>query len=193
MKKNRVLIPLDGSEFSERILPQIRRYLDPTENELIILRVAEKPQTGTGAFADMVRAEAWSPAALPFLLSQSEFAAAKHPIFTSQLEDGVAAHIETALLPIVRSLESDGYAVSMAVRFGEPAPIIVNFIENESIDLVAMTTHGRTGLRRAVLGSVAEHVLHHVAAPVLLLRPLGEPAMVEEQLGHASAESFFPA
>jgi nucleotide-binding universal stress UspA family protein len=49
------------------------------------------------------------------------------------------------------------------------------------IDLVAMATHARAGISRMVLGSVATHVLRHVALPVLLLRPIGlaEPFALE--------------
>jgi nucleotide-binding universal stress UspA family protein len=50
--------------------------------------------------------------------------------------------------------------------------MIEQAIRYHHIDLVAMTTHGRTGLRRVLLGSVAEHVLRHITVPVLLLHPV---------------------
>ena len=57
-----------------------------------------------------------------------------------------------------------------AMRFGEPTEEIERFIADEGVDLVAMTTHGRTGLARMMFGSVAEHVLHHSKAPIMLYR-----------------------
>ena len=61
--------------------------------------------------------------------------------------------------------------MSVVVRFGDPAGEIANFSKTAHVDLIAMATHGRTGIRQFVLGSVAEQVLRIVDKPVLLLRP----------------------
>jgi nucleotide-binding universal stress UspA family protein len=58
-----------------------------------------------------------------------------------------------------------------AVRFGNPAMEIGKFAEEEGIDLVVMATHGRTGLRHILLGSVAEKVVRQSAVPVLTVKP----------------------
>jgi universal stress protein A len=57
------------------------------------------------------------------------------------------------------------------VRFGSPALEIVRFAEEEGIDLVVMATHGRTGLRHILLGSVAEKVVRQSGVPVLTIKP----------------------
>jgi nucleotide-binding universal stress UspA family protein len=62
------------------------------------------------------------------------------------------------------------------MRFGPPAAEIERYIDEEGVDLVAMTTHGRTGLARLVAGSVAEHVLHHAKTPILLYRSVANGA-----------------
>ncbi|MEZ4614105.1 MAG: universal stress protein [Caldilineaceae bacterium] len=67
-------------------------------------------------------------------------------------------------------LREQGYRVSTEVHFGEPAQRIIDFVNDMNINVVAMATHGRTGLGRLVLGSVAEKVLRGVAVPVLLWR-----------------------
>ncbi len=55
---------------------------------------------------------------------------------------------------------------------GKPGPRIVEVSENEGCDLIVMSTHGRSGFRRALLGSVASYVVNHVEdAAVLLVRP----------------------
>jgi nucleotide-binding universal stress UspA family protein len=66
-----------------------------------------------------------------------------------------------------------GLATQSVVRQGEPAAQIVQEILAAGVDLVAMTTHGRSGLQRAMLGSVAERTLEHSPVPVLVQRPGG--------------------
>lgn len=56
------------------------------------------------------------------------------------------------------------------VRRGQPADVICDFAEDEGVDLIVMTTHGRSGLSRLLMGSVAEHVLRHAPCPVLTVR-----------------------
>ena len=64
-----------------------------------------------------------------------------------------------------------GFGVKVEVQFGDPAQRIIQYVNDEGIGLVAMATHGRSGLSRLVLGSVAERVLRGASVPVLLLRP----------------------
>lgn len=57
---------------------------------------------------------------------------------------------------------------------GHPGDVIVDYATAGGFDLVAMGTHGRTGLRRTIMGSVAEHVVRHLRGiPVLLIHPAG--------------------
>ena len=77
--------------------------------------------------------------------------------------------------------------VTMDIRVGEPAPGIVMAATDRGADLVVMSTHGRTGFRRAVMGSVAGEVLRTGRAPVLLVGPTSARTLV--QSGHASAAS----
>lgn len=69
-------------------------------------------------------------------------------------------------------LEGAGVTVSVHGRFGDPAAEVVAHAEEREADLVAMTTHGRTGLARWLFGSVAEHVFHDFRAPLLVVRPV---------------------
>jgi nucleotide-binding universal stress UspA family protein len=64
-----------------------------------------------------------------------------------------------------------GFEVKTAVAFGQPIPQIEATIAREQVNLVAMVTHGRTGLDRILHGSVAEHLLHHTNVPLLLVHP----------------------
>ncbi|MEF8816562.1 MAG: universal stress protein [Salinibacter sp.] len=76
------------------------------------------------------------------------------------------------------------------VLVGNAAPDIAEFVETESIDLVAMSTHGRTGLDRFLLGSVAEKVIRHVHCPVLTVKAFGPTlhASTEEAESTSGAE-----
>ena len=66
-------------------------------------------------------------------------------------------------------------AVGTEVVRGRPAAAIVDYATDHDIDLVAMGTHGRTGVRRFVLGSVTERVVRHSPVPVLTARATAQP------------------
>ena len=71
----------------------------------------------------------------------------------------------------LRALKEAGYEASGVVRFGDPAPEIVGYAEQEQVQVIAMATHGRTGIGRLALGSVAEQVLRSARIPVLMVHP----------------------
>jgi nucleotide-binding universal stress UspA family protein len=77
--------------------------------------------------------------------------------------------------------------VSVSAWYGEPATAIVEAAEFNRADLIVMTTHGRSGLGRLVMGSVAESVLRGTTTPILILRESGAP--VEAPAGVAASWS----
>lgn len=142
--RNKVLIPLDDSEFSLGVLPYVTNLLAPAQTELILLHVAPEPQ------AAMVSGEL--------------------TVHSDQAEAAVAEQYHETVHPLMQSLEKLGYSVRAEVAFGNPTAQIERFVREQDIDLVAMTTHGREGFARLLRGSVAQHILHHLYIPVLLLR-----------------------
>jgi nucleotide-binding universal stress UspA family protein len=98
---------------------------------------------------------------------------ATHPVYDTQLEESEWDALANELLDDRRHLENLGYPASIEVRFGDPAEEIVDLAQSAGADIVALATHGQTGLRQLVLGSVAKQVLHRLAIPVLLVRPFG--------------------
>jgi len=92
-----------------------------------------------------------------------------HVVPVSDLQSGADAELER----IAAELRTDGTSVSVVMPRGEPAEEILRQIETRGVDLIVMRTHGRSGIGRAVLGSVAEQVLSHSAVPVLMVRPGG--------------------
>lgn len=169
MTIHKVLIPLDGSEWSRQVVPHVCRVLSPTDYDVILFRAADKP-------ADVLAA---SPLELVFgSMLQSNFGTvpdterAQHPMYTSQAWERTEAALKDELRAAARVLQDAGYKVSIEVRFGDPAEEIVACVQGQDIDLVVMATHGRTGLKRFVLGSVAEQVLRSLDVPVILVRPV---------------------
>jgi nucleotide-binding universal stress UspA family protein len=125
---HRLLVALDGSEFSERILPYVRTIALLFNSEVILLSVAE------GSTSDAYRAT------------------------MGQYLENLAAE-----------LRGSGLEVQARVIAGGPARTIVAVAETEHADLIMLATHGRGGLDRLMLGSVADRVMHHMPCPVFLL------------------------
>lgn len=147
MKVNKVLVPIDRSAFSLTILSSIEQFLIPTQNALIFLHIAEAPLHVRG-------------------MSDNEFAA-----HLARLKEALYTEVAFELQPLTDPLRAKGYAVAIEVLFGEPIPDIEHFIAQQAIDLVAMTTHSRSGLGRVLFGSVAQHLLQQLPIPILLFHP----------------------
>ena len=77
---------------------------------------------------------------------------------------------EAYLNEIVDQLKAKGFDADAHVRYGDVAEEILTHSRRNEIDLISMSTHGRSGLGRWLLGSVAEKILRHSDKPVLLLR-----------------------
>jgi len=76
------------------------------------------------------------------------------------------------LRDLAARLDQEGLSVHTAQWRGlAPAPTICDYAEEKQVDLIVFGTHGRRGLRRLLLGSVAEEVLHAAPCPVLMVRP----------------------
>ncbi len=93
-----------------------------------------------------------------------------------------ARHLETSLL-VDGSLQDLTYDV--LVRRGEVWEELEQIVEQEHVDLIVIGTHGRTGIRKLVLGSVAEQVFRHASCPVLTVGPHApEDSQLQSDLGH---------
>jgi nucleotide-binding universal stress UspA family protein len=144
----RVLLALDGSDFAQSALPAA---LDLTGlgGELILCRVVPAPITVVESpdGSTMVYADEPEPSELQSARDELETIAGR-----------------------LRQTHPE-CAVSVEVRVGEPARGIVRAATNRMATVVVMTSHGRTGLGRAVLGSVAGTVVRTATVPVLVIRP----------------------
>lgn len=98
-----------------------------------------------------------------------------------KVEAQVAAirEAEEYLAGVVRRLADRGFRrVETHVWYGPPAAAIVEAASAQKADLVVMSTHGRSGLGRLILGSVAESVLRGTTTPILIVRPDAAPLEV---------------
>lgn len=146
MKANRVLIPLDDSVFSLNVLPHVTRLLEPDKTDLYLLHVEPSPES----------------------ITVDEHVV----VYADQAAASVRANSMDTLRPFVRSLEELGFRVTPGVTFGDPATEIERYAEEKEVDLIAMTTHGRTGLSRLWHGSVAQEVMSKIEVPILLYKAL---------------------
>ena len=167
MSKRNILVCLDGSEFSRQIIPHVGRLCDPATDTIILLRVAE-PAESIIALPPQTVSSAWPE---PYYTSARDVEYAAHPIYASQLEQNERAAIEHEMLYDEQKLRDAGFKITVIVRFGDAADEIAAVVEQQAIDVVAMATHGRTGLRSLLMGSVAQQVVRRVNVPVLLVRP----------------------
>ena len=150
---NKILVPLDGSKLAEGVLPHVEDLAQRYSSEVILIQVVpplSKLVMDTEAVS-MGEARAGPEAATAVAKAERENA-------HSYLES------------IAKRLAGKGIRVRAEILTGEAGDAIVTYAHSEVMDLIAMSTHGRSGLGRLVYGSVADHVLRHAGAPVLLIR-----------------------
>ena len=112
-------------------------------------------------------------AALPLAVTFAHATGARIALLRVISESEPEQPILASLDRIAHELAPIDARVTSVIRRGDPATEILQEARAEQADLILMRTHGRSGLTRAVLGSVTEQVLKHTPVPVLLLRPGG--------------------
>jgi nucleotide-binding universal stress UspA family protein len=149
---NKVVVPLDGSPEAECVLPNVATMATKgLVKKLIFIKVAEAPHM---PITDGISV-AFSP-----LCGKSE------------LERRSDA--EYYLKSFASKLRYDGVEITWhALPYGEVSEMIARYAKEIKADLIIMATHGRTGIRKLIMGSVAERVKRSVAIPVLLIKVPG--------------------
>jgi len=165
----KVLVPLDGSELAEAVLPYVEDLGERGAAEVILLQLVATPHDRTAAIYQ-------PPEDIPMALlpdSAGGVTIAQHPIYREQEMASLRAEAKRSLAGAKKRLSKAGLEARVEVLFGRPAERIVEYAMKEEVDLIAMATHGRSGFSRWVFGSVAEKVLRATALPILLIRPPG--------------------
>lgn len=139
----RILVPLDGSSLAERILPHIEELALKFQSKVVFLQVIEPGEIIRRLQGDTFEAG--------LLKEKHEEATAYLAACRGEFRDkGVNAKSLVEVGPVVQS--------------------IINVAAREESDLIAMASHGRTGLPQLFYGSVAAGVLHKIDRPLLLIR-----------------------
>lgn len=141
----KILLPLDGSKFSEESLPYAIELAQKFEAEILLV---------------------W---ALHPIVIMSDYGAASYQAIAAMEE----AEAKNYLAQQKKELQEKGLAIETRIIEGPVADAIIDLSGQEDIDLIVMSTHGRSGLSRWVYGSVATKVLQHAQCPVFLVRVKG--------------------
>jgi nucleotide-binding universal stress UspA family protein len=140
----KILVPLDGSELAECVLPHVKAIASAWDvKQVILLRVV----------ASLHGDEAY---VIPEVLRDADVKAAKEYLAKIKIQ-----------------LSKDALNVEAEVLTGRPAETISDFAQRNKVDLIALATHGRSGMSRWVFGSVADRIVRSSPVPILLIRPQG--------------------
>lgn len=150
-----IVVPLDGSELAEQVLPYVKDLVRHRTLKIHLISIA--PLAVAVAAPAPVRM-------YPLVMSRADLD------LHTQERDRIEAELRNYLRAIAVDLTQEGVTPHVEVRFGEPAEEIIAYAEDVRADLIAMCTHGRTGLARWAYGSVAEKVTRYGPCPVLLVR-----------------------
>jgi nucleotide-binding universal stress UspA family protein len=165
-----ILVALDGSELAEQAIPYVSALASTTKATVVLGTVIVPP-------------DRWSEGA-----DADEWA--------RQEQDAATFYLKT----LTPQFKERGVAARVRVEVGRAPETLVAIADGEAADILAMTTHGRSGFARWILGSVADRVLHMSRKPVLLVhaQPDGQVAGAEFKRilvpldGSATAESVLP-
>lgn len=153
-----VMAPIDGSGRAEAALPHAAAIAQRCGARLLLFCVAQNPLLVASTMVDPIAGLGVPPASVMDSVRIAEEARA-----------GTEQYLEAHR----RSLEAQGIVTSVLIgEGGDIADQILEVAGREGIDLLVMTTHGRTGLGRLLFGSVAESVLRRSRVPVLLIRSM---------------------
>ena len=146
----KIMVPLDGSELAECVLPHVAAIAKGCSvKNVIFVRVVE-------------------PFSLPpgtaIILSEEDM---------KRIDSRNSTEAKDYLKQVVSQLKYDGINVQSEIIVGKPAESIADYATKNEVDLIAIATHGRSGVSRWVMGSVADRVLRSSCVPVLMVRAPG--------------------
>lgn len=142
----RILVPLDGSVLSEQIISYAIALGSLSNAEYVLLRTVEPTMSSYGPGMDLA---------------------------TEQVIGQLESNARTYLEEVAARMSAESLRVKTDVVIGSPALHVLDYARDFHVDLIAMQTHGRSGLSRFLLGSVTDKVLRGASVPVLLHRPKG--------------------
>ncbi len=146
----KIVVPLDGSELAECVLPHLETFLKNLHPKTVELIRVVTP------------VELHYKAALPIDAKQEK-----------QINQLSVKEAEDYLSKVKERLESEGTDIKIKVLSGHAADALKDYLDKSEADLLFIATHGRSGITRWVMGSVADKLIHIAQIPVFLVRPDG--------------------
>ncbi len=140
---SKILVPLDGSPLSEKALEHAAGLAEGTDAEIILLEAVQD-----------------SLAAVP----EARYGVPAKQVYSRAIRG--MRYLEE----VARRVRREGRKVRCDVLEGDPRDAILAFARREKVDLIVMSTHGRAGLKRKVLGCLAEKLVFVTSAPVMLVK-----------------------
>lgn len=140
----KILVPLDGSPLAETVLPHAEALAKLEGAEIVILRV---PATPTAEYF------------------------ARDPAIGESIRQDIEIEAKDYVNKAVDALKKDQIRVTGIVQEGAVPETILAVADETHADMIAMSTHGRTGVSRWLMGSVADRVVHYAHIPVMLIHP----------------------
>lgn len=151
----RILVPLDGSQPGEQAIPYAIEMAKRFDAEVALLRVAPITRLTSAELSGQ-----GNPLETELLISQARRRDKLRETKAGQYIQGKLGEIQ-----------AQGVSGSSQIAAGDPSKAILDFCRKENIDLVVMTTSGKGGIRRALVGSVADTLIRETRIPVLVVRP----------------------
>lgn len=158
-----ILVPLDGSERAASAIAHAESIAKLSNARLVLLQVI--PSAAMLVSETAIASPGMGMPTIDPFLSASQF---------DSVEDALVQEATKTLTDAAKPLQDSGLHVETVILSGLPADSIVAYATENKIDLIVMSTHGRTGLSRLLFGSVAESVLRHATCPIMLVRVASE-------------------
>lgn len=148
----KILVCLDGSKLAEQILPYATEEALRFHSKVVLLHVVPEPVIVTPG----IPGTGGTPVETPRMLEQMQ-----------KEQNEATAYLDH----LAHQLRGRGLSAEPVIQQGGAGETILNYAEDNDVNLIAIATHGRSGLSRAFFGSVADYVLRNSGLPVLLIRP----------------------
>ncbi|MBN2076429.1 MAG: universal stress protein [Dehalococcoidales bacterium] len=152
----RILVPLDGSRFASKAIRYAEEIAQKFDSEVILLQVIN-PSTPFPTETNMAGAVTPSSTKVAIQIAYEE----------NQRNEKRAKNYLTRK---AREISKNNIKVAYQVMIGVVSEAIIHYAKKEKFDLVIMTTHGKGGLKRAILGSITDEVIRKSGNPVLTIR-----------------------
>ncbi len=140
----KILVPLDGSSLAEAVLPHAQALAKSENAEIVLLSVPMVPS-------------------IDYL--------ARTPALANKIIEDTEIETEKYLEKEEARLKEEGAKVTSLIREGPIPEMILKVADEVHADVIAMSTHGRSGIQRWLMGSVADRVVRHSHIPVMLIHP----------------------